>query len=51
MVKLLSEMIPSKNIEVIEPVVIKGHPVEKDFVLLDNLAEEIYIKHKELKII
>ncbi len=51
MVKLLSEMVPSRDIEVLEPIVIKGYPKESDFVLLDNLAEKIYIKHKEIKII
>ena len=51
MVKLLSEMVPSRDIEVLEPIVIKGYPKEDDFDLLDNLAERIYIKHKENKII
>jgi len=51
MIKLLSEMIPSKDIDVLEPVMIKGYPKENDFALIDKLAEEIYKKHKEIKII
>lgn len=51
MVKLLSEMLPSKNIEVIEPVIVNGYPEKEDFNLLDKLADEIFNKHSEIKII
>ena len=36
--------------EWLEPVIIKGHPQEEDFKVLDRLAEEIQKKHKELKL-
>ncbi len=51
MIKLLSEMIPSKDIDVLEPVMIKGYPKENDFALIDKLSEEIYNKHKAIEII
>ncbi|MBE3100872.1 MAG: MBL fold metallo-hydrolase, partial [Firmicutes bacterium] len=34
--------------EIIEPVIVKGYPKDSDFALLDELAEKISSKHKEL---
>jgi hypothetical protein len=34
-------------VEILEPVLAKGFPVEADFKALDNLAESIARKHKE----
>lgn len=46
-VEILAGMIPNLKVEVLEPVLAKGVPSEKDFKDLDNLAETIARKHKE----
>ena len=46
-VEILSGMIPNLKVEVIDPVLCKGVPSEKDFKALDNLAVNIAEKHKE----
>ena len=46
-VEILAGMIPNLKVEVINPVLSKGVPAESDFKALENLAEEIYNKHKE----
>ncbi|MCF8127707.1 MAG: FprA family A-type flavoprotein [Deltaproteobacteria bacterium] len=46
-VETLAGMIPNLKVEVIEPVLCKGIPGEKDFKALDNLAAAISEKHKE----
>ena len=46
-VEILAGMIPNLKVEVIDPVLCKGVPSEKDFKALDNLAETIARKHKE----
>lgn len=51
MVEQLAEIVGSLNIEIIEPVVVKGYPKEADFNLLEELAEKIKNKHKELGLI
>jgi len=40
-------MIPNLNVEVLNPVLIKGCPEEKAFASLDELAETILKKHRE----
>ena len=50
-VEQLTAMIPNIKAEILEPVVIKGHPKEEDFAALDKLADSILEKHKELKIV
>lgn len=47
-VEQVAEMLGSLNAEIIEPVIVKGYPKDPDFVLLDELAEKIRSKHKEL---
>jgi len=47
MVENLAQMIPNLKVEIIDPVVIKGFPREKDFKALDILASSIADKHKE----
>lgn len=47
-VEQVAEMLGSLNAEIIEPVIVKGYPKDSDFVLLDELAEKIRSKHKEL---
>ncbi len=44
-------MLTNIKVELLEPVMIKGYPKEKDFALLDKLSEEIYNKHKNLGIL
>ncbi|MBN2180499.1 MAG: FprA family A-type flavoprotein [Sedimentisphaerales bacterium] len=51
MVEQLTSLMPNLKAEILEPVVIKGHPKENDFDALDKLADNILAKHKELKII
>ncbi|MBW2654124.1 MAG: FprA family A-type flavoprotein [Deltaproteobacteria bacterium] len=47
-VEILAGMIPNLKVEVIEPVLAKGLPSEANFKALENLAETIATKHKEL---
>ena len=49
-VEQLTGMMPNLKAEILEPVVIKGHPKDDDFVALDKLADNILTKHKELQI-
>ncbi|MCK4700656.1 MAG: FprA family A-type flavoprotein, partial [Bacteroidales bacterium] len=46
-VEILAGMIPNLKVEVIEPVLAKGVPLEADFKALDKLAKTIAMKHKE----
>lgn len=41
-------MIPSLKVELIEPVLVKGYPREKDFQALNELADEILKKHQSI---
>ena len=43
-------MMPNLKAEILEPVIVKGFPKDKDFSALDKLADEILKKHKELGI-
>jgi len=47
-VDILAGMIPNLKVEVIEPVLAKGLPSDNDLKALENLAETIATKHKEL---
>jgi hypothetical protein len=38
--------LPNLKVELIEPVVIKGYPMEQDKAALDQLAEKILQKHR-----
>lgn len=46
-VQTLASMIPNLKVEVLEPVLVKGVPLEADFKALDKLADAITAKHKE----
>ncbi|HDR88226.1 MAG TPA: FprA family A-type flavoprotein [Bacteroidetes bacterium] len=46
-VEKIAEMIPHLKVELIDPVVVKGHPKESDFRALDELAEKIAAKHRD----
>ena len=47
MVETLTQMVTNLHAEILPPVIVKGYPKKEDFVLLDNLADEILKKHKE----
>ena len=50
MVEQLTALMPNLKVQILEPVVAKGHPKEDDYLALDKLADNILAKHKELKI-
>ena len=50
MVEQIAALIPNLKVEVLAPVVAKGYPRDVDFEALDNLADAILAKHKELGI-
>ena len=47
-VEILADIVSTLKAEVIEPVIIKGYPKEADFRMLDELAEKIGNKHREI---
>ncbi len=50
-VETLAGMIPNLKVEVLAPIICKGLPSEDDYKALDNLAESIVKKHKELNLV
>jgi flavorubredoxin len=48
MVDTLKGMLTNLKVELLDPVVARGYPKEPDFAALDNLAETILQKHKEV---
>jgi len=48
LIEHISGMIGDLKVEVLEPVLAKGRPKEEHFKQLDQLAESIYQKHKEM---
>lgn len=51
MAEVLKDMIGNLKVELLSPVIVKGHPKKEDYKFLDQLADEIYNKHKSIKII
>ncbi len=49
MIEQLAGMIPNLDVEILDPVVIKGYPKTEDFKALDKLAASIAEKHKNLE--
>ena len=47
MVEQITAGLTNLKVELIEPVIIRGHPKEQDYSALDRLADEIVKKHKE----
>jgi flavorubredoxin len=47
-VEILGDLAAPMKAEIIEPVIIRGYPLEKDFKALDELAEKIDRAHKGL---
>ena len=50
MVEQITGLISNLKVELIGPVVAKGHPRDEDFGALDELADQILAKHKTLGI-
>jgi flavorubredoxin len=50
MVDQIAGLLPNLKVEILEPVIAKGHPKDDDFTALDKLADDILTKHKELNI-
>jgi flavorubredoxin len=50
-VEQLTAMMPNLKVEILEPVIAKGHPKEDSFAALDRLADEILSRHKGLGIV
>ena len=51
MVDQIVGLIPKLKVELLNPVIVKGKPREDDFRKLDQLIEEIVVKHKQLGIL
>ncbi len=51
MVDQIVGLIPKLRVELLNPVIVKGKPREDDFRKLDQLIEEIVVKHKHLGIL
>ena len=46
MVEVIAGMLPNLKVEIIEPVIVKGFPRDKDFQALERLANDILAKHR-----
>jgi len=51
MVEQIAGLLGNLKVEILEPVVAKGHPKDDDFMALEKLADKILAKHKELGIV
>ena len=51
MVEQIAGAMPNLKVQILSPVVAKGHPKEADLKALDKLADDILGKHKELKLV
>lgn len=51
MVEQITGILTNLKVEILAPVVVKGHPKEEDFKSLENLADEILNKHKKYDIV
>lgn len=47
-VEQIVDLIPNLDVEVLEPVMVRGYPREEDIEALDRLADTIAAKHREL---
>ena len=50
MVEQITGLMPNLKVEILEPVIAKGHPKDGDFEALDRLADGILAGHKEIGI-
>ncbi|MEA3421451.1 MAG: FprA family A-type flavoprotein, partial [Acidobacteriota bacterium] len=51
MLEQISEIAGNLKVEILSTIIIKGGPKKEDFKALEKLADEILVKHKELRII
>jgi flavorubredoxin len=51
MAEQIKSLIPNLRVELLEPVIAKGHPKDEDFTALERLADEILRKHRQIKVI
>lgn len=51
MVEQIKSLIPNLKVELLEPVIVKGMPKNDSFTALDNLADTVLAKHKEIGIV
>jgi flavorubredoxin len=51
MVEQIAGSMPNLKVQVLGPVVARGHPKEADLKALEKLADEILARHKELKLV
>lgn len=51
MVEQITGAIPNLKVQVLSPVIAKGHPKDADLKDLDRLADEILARHRELKLV
>lgn len=50
-VKVLKEILSNLMVEIIEPILVQGKPKKRDLERVEQLAEEIFYRHKEVGII
>ena len=50
MVEQLSGLLSNLKVELLTPVIAKSQPKDEDFLALDMLAEQIFTRHKEIRI-
>jgi flavorubredoxin len=50
MIEQIKGILTNLKAEMLEPVLVKGHPKEEDFKSLDRLADEILKRHQEQKL-
>ncbi|RKX72399.1 FprA family A-type flavoprotein [candidate division TA06 bacterium] len=51
MIEQLVATVPNIKAEIIEPILVKGHPDENTYNALDNMANIIYQKHKDMNLV
>lgn len=47
-IEKIAEMIPNLKVEIIQPLLVKGHPTQADFKAIDELVESIAERHRGL---
>ena len=50
MTEQITNLIANLKVEILTPVIAKGHPKNEDFTALDKLADQILNKHKEINV-
>lgn len=50
-IETIKGLVPNLKVEILTPVLARGHPKEEDYKAIDKLADEILKKHKDLNLI